>query len=301
MGLAIHDDGQALGQWNGGLARKILKVMSLVGPVHKDKRNDFHGYGYASDEAIVTALRNALIEAGLCITPSQKSCVEVIQKNAKGEETTLTKLEVQFILTDASTGETSAATFFGYGSDKMDKGVYKAMTGAEKYFLMKTFLIATPDDPENEGARRAFSANRQPPPPRRPYEPTARPPAPPAPPKSPPAAVKPPAPKAPPPPPPTTDLAGDPLPKDHAPEPVWDEVEREAAAKTHEAMHGERQITDDEFNAMTQTAKDRKITPSQMVLHARNNLGITGKPAPLKTLTKRQYDRMMAWIEGRTK
>src|SRR4029079_18402967 len=31
----------------------------------------------------------------------------------------------------------------GYGDDAGDKGVYKALTGAEKYLLMKTFLVST--------------------------------------------------------------------------------------------------------------------------------------------------------------
>jgi hypothetical protein len=33
---------------------------------------------------------------------------------------------------------------------RVDKGVYKALTGSEKYFLMKAFLIPTGDDPEKE-------------------------------------------------------------------------------------------------------------------------------------------------------
>jgi hypothetical protein len=36
----------------------------------------------------------------------------------------------------------------GEGQDAGDKGPYKAMTGAQKYALMKTFMIPTGDDPE---------------------------------------------------------------------------------------------------------------------------------------------------------
>lgn len=168
MPLSVHSTEEAPSTMR--LAKKILAVMATVGPVQKDKRNDFHNYRYASDEAIVTALRTALIANNLIIRPSQKSCSEIIQKNAKGEEQTLTKLEVEFTITDVDSGETERSTFFGYGADKIDKGVYKAMTGAEKYFLLKTFLIATPDDPESGQARQAM---------RRPVEPAPRPATPP--------------------------------------------------------------------------------------------------------------------------
>lgn len=140
------------------LAKKILSVMRDVGVVKKDKKNDFYKYQYASDEAIVTAIRDSLIKNGLCVTSSQKSCVEIMQKTGKGEDQTLTKLEMEFELTDADSGESKLVVFFGYGSDKADKGVYKAMTGAEKYFLMKTFLIATPDDPEFEKTQQEAKA-----------------------------------------------------------------------------------------------------------------------------------------------
>lgn len=38
----------------------------------------------------------------------------------------------------------------GEGMDTGDKAIYKAITGAQKYVLMKTFLIPTGDDPELE-------------------------------------------------------------------------------------------------------------------------------------------------------
>jgi hypothetical protein len=37
---------------------------------------------------------------------------------------------------------------FGQAADNGDKALYKAMTGAVKYWLYKTFLVSTGDDPE---------------------------------------------------------------------------------------------------------------------------------------------------------
>jgi hypothetical protein len=39
---------------------------------------------------------------------------------------------------------------YGEGRDSGDKAPYKALTGALKYALIQTFLIATGDDPEEE-------------------------------------------------------------------------------------------------------------------------------------------------------
>jgi hypothetical protein len=63
----------------------------------------------------------------------------------------LTTVTVDGTWLDGDTGESlPAQTFIGYGADTGDKGVYKAMTGCEKYMLMKTFLISTGDDPESD-------------------------------------------------------------------------------------------------------------------------------------------------------
>jgi hypothetical protein len=69
---------------------------------------------------------------------------------AKGDENLTTiKLSYEFINVD-NPSEKLAGSFEGCGSDKGDKGAYKAITGALKYALTSTFLIETGDDPEKE-------------------------------------------------------------------------------------------------------------------------------------------------------
>jgi hypothetical protein len=153
------------------LSKKVIEVMREVKSVTKDKVNSHQGYGYASDGAIVGDLREALIKNGLEITPSTKSCVEILGKNKKGEDQILTKIEVDYEITDSETGYSKSVTAYGYGMDDRDKGIYKAMTGAEKYFLLKKFLIPTLDDPENDTAKREFDRGGRRPEPRQPYTP----------------------------------------------------------------------------------------------------------------------------------
>lgn len=120
---------------------KILKVMEAVKSVAKDGFNSFHKYKYVTDASIVVEIRKQLIKNNLICIPTQESCTLV------GD---LTTLLVKYTLIDIDSGETLITQVYGYGQDKGDKGIYKAATGAEKYFLLKTFLLPTDDDPENE-------------------------------------------------------------------------------------------------------------------------------------------------------
>ncbi len=126
---------------NKNVALKILKVMEAVRSVAKDGFNSFHKYKYVTDASIVVEIRKQLIRNNLICVPSQESCTLV------GD---LTTLLVKYTLIDADSGESLTTQVYGYGQDKGDKGIYKAATGAEKYYLLKTFLLPTDDDPENE-------------------------------------------------------------------------------------------------------------------------------------------------------
>ena len=55
-----------------------------------------------------------------------------------------------YTFTDVDTGEEITTKVAGQGLDAGDKAPYKAMTGALKYALLQSFLLATGDDPEDE-------------------------------------------------------------------------------------------------------------------------------------------------------
>lgn len=57
-------------------------------------------------------------------------------------------VKLKFTLIDTETGFFESSTISGEGSDKGDKAIYKAHTGALKYFLANTFMVATGDDAE---------------------------------------------------------------------------------------------------------------------------------------------------------
>jgi hypothetical protein len=122
---------------------KIAKVMSQVNRVPKNGYNSFHKYNYATESDLTESIRPILLEAGLAFFSN------VVEQEREGE---FTKVKMEFTLADIETGEVLKSTYWGEGQDKGDKGLYKAYTGATKYFLMKTFLIPTGDDPEADSS-----------------------------------------------------------------------------------------------------------------------------------------------------
>lgn len=121
------------------LVQKLCEVMSAVERVEKRGRNEFHKYDYAREADIVEAIRGELASRNLFIFPS----VETHTRTAE-----ITDIMVAWCFVDGDSGEERVCRIPGSGQDKGDKGVYKALTGSEKYFLMKAFLIPTGDDPE---------------------------------------------------------------------------------------------------------------------------------------------------------
>lgn len=128
-----------------GLVKKLAEVMRAVERVPKSGRNDFHKYDYATEADIAATVRAELATRHIMLIPS----IIGESRHAVGDKgSVLTVLEMEMEFLDGETLESIKKPWRGYGSDKDDKGGYKAMTGAEKYFLMKTFLIPTGDDPE---------------------------------------------------------------------------------------------------------------------------------------------------------
>jgi hypothetical protein len=133
------------------LAEKLAFVMGQIDYVQKKGWNDFFKYNYVTEGDLVSAVRPLLSKAGVIIIPSvvqEERLENVIQE--RGGMASLTKITVEYTITDGK--DTYTFLVPGHGSDRGDKGVYKAMTGAQKYALMKLFMVETGDDPERQTA-----------------------------------------------------------------------------------------------------------------------------------------------------
>ena len=121
------------------LYQKIAKVMGKVERVPKNGYNSFHKYKYVQESDLVDHVRKFMVEDGLVLFNN------VREYEVNGEIAIAT---IEFTLCCTDTGESVTSTVVAEGQDKGDKKFYKAMAGATKYYLMKTFLIPTGDDPE---------------------------------------------------------------------------------------------------------------------------------------------------------
>ncbi len=121
------------------LISKLAEAMNEVGRIPKNGRNDFHKYDYVTEADLVEAIRGKLAEKKVFLFTS-------VEATAHAGE--ITEVFTLHTFVDGESGEQFQVKGYGQGQDKGDKGGYKAQTGAMKYALMKNFLVATGDDPE---------------------------------------------------------------------------------------------------------------------------------------------------------
>jgi hypothetical protein len=130
------------------IAKAIHAVMSEVDYVKKSGENDFHNYTYATEADVLSRIRPAMLRHGLVLVPSVN---QVSNIDANG----ITTISVHYTLVHISGAVWPHPLIAaGAGSDMNkkgvgDKGLYKALTGANKYLLFKLFQIETGDDAED--------------------------------------------------------------------------------------------------------------------------------------------------------
>ena len=123
------------------LYQKLLTVMEAVDRVEKRGRNEFHKYDYVLEADLIEAVRKTLIEEGVFVFASVvEERTSTAGTEDKPKQITSVKTKYKFVNVD-NPEESEEVLGFGQGEDQGDKGGYKAITGAMKYFLMKTFLI----------------------------------------------------------------------------------------------------------------------------------------------------------------
>lgn len=135
-----------------GLVAKLAAVMASVSHVEKSGRNTAQGYSYATEADVLAAVRKGLAERQVMLTPKVDR-LDWRQIQGKNGPIAVATVHVTFTAHDGETGETmEVASTVGEGMDSGDKAVFKAMTGATKYAVLKLFLIPTGDDPEKDDA-----------------------------------------------------------------------------------------------------------------------------------------------------
>jgi hypothetical protein len=136
---------------SSGLVAKLARIMSKIDRVPKNGHNDFHNYDYATEADIAEHCRNLLAEEKVMMIPNVLGYEQISKPDKDGKpRNDIVRLNVEFSFYDGDSNDKISFKVVADGEDKGDKATYKAITGAQKYALMKSFLIPTGDDPEDD-------------------------------------------------------------------------------------------------------------------------------------------------------
>jgi len=118
-----------------GLQAKINEITARIN-VGKTGWNDHHKYHFTPIDDIMDHLKLLLTELGLNVHPE----TGVVATTKDGKER-FVEVTMKYTLIDVDSGEQLTTTAYGHGSDYGDKALYKALSGAYKYWAKQTFAI----------------------------------------------------------------------------------------------------------------------------------------------------------------
>jgi hypothetical protein len=131
------------------LREKFAEVRRRLGYVQKRGHNERHNYSYVTAADLTGSVGDILAELGVVVIPQLQS---ISTETPRSSSDRIARVVMNYRFVDARSGEELSVRVAGEGADAGDKAPYKAMTGALKYALLQSFLLATGDDPEDERA-----------------------------------------------------------------------------------------------------------------------------------------------------
>lgn len=129
------------------ISKKIFNIISGELKINKTGTNG--EYSFVTERDVVLEFQEQFKAQKLIYT------ISVLDKSTNvGDDNGiimfLTTVTCLFTLIDIESEQFIEYIFVGDGADNGDKGIYKAITGCQKYFFTKNFLVATGDDPEKD-------------------------------------------------------------------------------------------------------------------------------------------------------
>ncbi len=131
--------------------QRILGIMADLDYICKGDAKVNGQYRFTSHDQVTEAIHPLLVKHGVTMIPTIKSIVQ------EGNRTSVL-LCVVFTNSDNPI-DNFVVEYPGYGVDSSDKGPGKAISYAFKYAALKTFNIATGDDPDSD-ARSKFEPQK---------------------------------------------------------------------------------------------------------------------------------------------
>lgn len=127
--------------------RALRKALKKKGVLKRGGKNEYDKYSYFSEAQYKELFTVLFSDFGLELKFTE---LGYDRFTGEGKQTNGRMLRLMFTLMDTDTGFGEETIITGEGMDKGDKAMDKAYTGAMKYYLANTFLVATGDDPEKD-------------------------------------------------------------------------------------------------------------------------------------------------------
>ena len=149
--LAYQYSSQASGAMasaSKGLVMKVAKVLTGLHRMPKEGFNPYHRFAYFTEGQVVNEIRALLGEVGLAIFV-EITGVGIVPWaiTAGGCVRSLHIVHTRHMIVDGESGDCVSFHWMGESLDEEDKGIAKALTAAQKSFLIKTFLLGSLDGP----------------------------------------------------------------------------------------------------------------------------------------------------------
>ncbi len=127
---------------------KLIEVRKSVPYLKKDAKG--YEFQYVSSSQVLGVLKDKMDKYGLLLIPQVVAKSVSDHTTKKGGHNYFTEMEMTYIWINAEKPEeVIECPWYGQGLDAGEKGVGKAYTYAEKYFMLKFFNIPTDkDDPD---------------------------------------------------------------------------------------------------------------------------------------------------------
>jgi hypothetical protein len=132
--------GLELGGQIMSLHAKLLEVRKSISYLQKATKNEQQKFDYVSSSQVLGSIREAMNEQGLILRPQ---VIKAVFHHKGSESMHFTELKMIMTWVDSETGEKESNLWYSQGADQHEKGVGKALTYAEKFFILKYFNIPT--------------------------------------------------------------------------------------------------------------------------------------------------------------
>jgi hypothetical protein len=129
------------------LLKKLAEIRNSVDYLQKVNKGD--QFRFVSSSQAISSIRQKMTELGILLLPQIDNERTGLTYLKDEKQSIITEIYYSYVWVDVETGHSITVPWYAQGVDYHEKGVGKALTYGEKYFILKFFQIPTDkDDPD---------------------------------------------------------------------------------------------------------------------------------------------------------